>query len=69
MNLSEQRDAIQSRADLAAFVRALARDCHVNPEAWENNTLPLFLEAAAACIEDMDGYYANQGKPPPQQPS
>ena len=68
MALSDQNSSVQSRADLAAFIRSLRQDFHVNPTAWENDTLELFLEALAAWIDDMEGYYRNQGKPLPDTP-
>jgi hypothetical protein len=36
-----------------------------NPQAWEHRDLGSFLEALAAWVEDMDGYYDSQklGKP------
>jgi hypothetical protein len=68
MTLDEYHDAIRSREDFIAFVQALSRDLHTNREAWENDTLERFLEALGAWVEDMDGYYVNQGKPIPQQP-
>lgn len=34
-------------------------DVRDNPKEWENSTLDSFLEATAACIEDIEGLYAN----------
>ena len=68
MTLDEYHHAIRSREDFVVFVHALSRDLHTNREAWDNNTLERFLEALGAWVEDMDGYYINQGKPTPQQP-
>jgi hypothetical protein len=68
MTLDEYHDAIRSREDFVAFVHALSRDLHTNREAWENDSLERFLEALGAWVEDMDGYYINQGKPAPLQP-
>ncbi|MBM7117747.1 DUF7660 family protein [Archangium primigenium] len=59
---------VQSREDLARFVRGLAQALEQHPEAWENATLPRFLEAMSAWIEDMDGYYQNQGAAVPTRP-
>jgi hypothetical protein len=61
--------AIQARADFLALLRALVQELREKPETWENNTLPLFLEATAAWTEDMDGYYQNQGRAVPDQPT
>jgi hypothetical protein len=68
MTLTEHNNSIRSREDLAGFVRELNRDLHDNPASWENASLERFLEAISAWVEDMDGYYLNQGKPVPQQP-
>ncbi len=65
----EQIDAIQSSADLARFVASLADEIARDPEAWENNDLPSFLEAMAAWIIDLDSYYRNRGQPAPEQPT
>ena len=68
MTLAEHTNSIRSREDFVAFVKALRKDLHDNPATWENANLERFLEALAAWVEDMDGYYANRGKPVPQQP-
>ena len=61
---------VESRADLAAFVEALARDSSRNRAGWENVDLGRYLEAVAAWINDMDGYYDNlRGEPAPETPS
>ncbi len=64
---SVKNDSIQSREDFIIFVKNLLEDLHKNPEAWENKNLESFIRALAAWIEDMDGYYTNQGKAIPQQ--
>jgi hypothetical protein len=68
MALAEYKNSVCSREDFVVFVKALSKDLRDNPATWENGTLERFLEALAAWIEDMDGYYLNQGKPVPQQP-
>jgi hypothetical protein len=68
MTLDEHTNSIRSRADFVAFVKALSKDFRDNPATWENASLESFLEALGAWVEDMDGYYINQGKPVPQQP-
>lgn len=67
MGNSEQNKSIQSREDFIAFVRGLSKDLKENPQSWENDNLERFLEALGAWVEDMDGYYRNQGKSVPQQ--
>ena len=68
MTLAEHNNLIRSREDFVAFAKALTKDLHDNPATWENASLERFLEALGAWVEDMDGYYTNQGKPVPQQP-
>ncbi len=68
MTLAEHHNSIRSREDFVAFVNALCKDLRDNPSSWENASLEGFLEALSAWVEDMEGYYANQGKPVPHQP-
>ena len=63
MWLDEAVGTVRSRPDCAAFVRTLLGDLKDNPDEWENTTLEDYLEAVAAWIEDMPGYYKNEGKP------
>lgn len=62
MNLAERAQAVRTRDDLAAFVVELKADLDTNPDAWENGNLHSFLEAMAAWIGDMQGYYQNTGQ-------
>ncbi len=68
MTLTEHINSIRTRQDFVGFSKALSKDLHDNPQSWENVTLDRFLEAIGAWVEDMDGYYLNQGKPVPLQP-
>jgi len=65
----EETSFVDTYKDLALFVQELAHNLRTKPQEWENVTLPEYLEAMAAWLEDADGYYANAGKPIPQQPS
>ena len=58
-----------SREEFIAQVQSLRDDLQQHPNAWPNDDLPSFLEALQAWVEDMDGYFANQGQPIPEQPS
>ena len=60
---------IKTKNDLVKFVESLAKEASTASKDWENEDLPSFLEAMAAWIEDMDGYYKNRGEPIPSQPS
>ena len=69
MDLGSRIDSIASREDLADFVQALRDDLLSDPKSWENATLERFLEALAAWVRDMDGFFQNQGVSMPMQPS
>lgn len=58
--LMEKARGIQSHEEMASFIRALRLDLVRNPHDWENGSLDVFLEALAAWIEDIDGYYLNK---------
>jgi hypothetical protein len=69
MELQEQVEKIQTRDDVVMFMHSLVRDLRTYPERWENTTLEAYLEAIAAWIQDMDGYYRHRGKQVPQHPA
>jgi len=60
--------ATTTRASFVAFVRELANDLEANPAQWVNTDLASFLEGLGAWVDDMDGYYLNQGKQVPERP-
>jgi hypothetical protein len=64
MTLAKRAEAVQTREDLAAFVVALKADLDANPGEWTNVDLASFLEAMAAWVQDMEGYYQNRGQKP-----
>ncbi len=61
MGLHDEVERIETREDLAAFVELLRLDYERDPEHWENDDLPSFLEALAAWTADMPGYFENRG--------
>ena len=67
--MSTSPEKIATREDLVKFVETLASESSSASKNWENKDLSSFLEAMAAWIEDMDGYYQNKGEPMPNQPS
>jgi hypothetical protein len=69
MNIVEAIDRVRDREELVTFIRMLACDLREQPDAWENRDLPSYLDAMAAWIEDMDGYFLHKGEQPPEQPS
>ncbi|MEV6193384.1 hypothetical protein AB0M19_13410 [Streptomyces sp. NPDC051920] len=54
-------EKVDSREDLAAFVRSIQRSHAEDGSSWENPDLSSFLEALAAWIDDADGWYSNTG--------
>lgn len=65
----EALEQIQGREDFVNFVRALLADHKSHPNAWENGDLTSYLEALAAWVADMDGYYKSKGESVPDQPT
>jgi hypothetical protein len=57
-----------SKKDFVSFVYKLSQDFDQNPDAWQNKDLGSFLEALAAWVDDMEGYYLNQGQQVPDKP-
>ena len=67
-NTPEKINNITNREDFVAFVYELSKDYRLSPQSWENKDLGAFLEALAAWVDDMDGYYLNCGQPVPEKP-
>jgi hypothetical protein len=61
-------NAVNTRADLAMFVRILASALRAGKKL-ENADLQSFLDALAAWTLDMDSLYASRGEAPPEKPS
>ncbi|MCG8294105.1 DUF7660 family protein [Pseudomonas entomophila] len=57
---------IESKSDLVKLICALVKNLRENPEEWENGDLLSYLEAMAAWVEDMDGYYKNTNQVVPE---
>jgi hypothetical protein len=68
LSLEEQVRNVHDRADVIVAIRALAENYRADPSRWENQTLDAYLEALAAWIDDMDGYFRNQGVEAPDPP-
>jgi hypothetical protein len=68
MTLAERARLVQTRSDLAAFVADLRADFEANRSEWTNENLASFLDAMAAWISDMEGYYKNAGQDPTALP-
>lgn len=50
---------VTDRKSFIHFLELLREDLINTPDAWENKTLPDFLEALATYAEDIQGYYNN----------
>ncbi|WP_144126278.1 DUF7660 family protein [Catellatospora sichuanensis] len=59
--------AVRHKERLAATVRELLADWSAGepPANWENHTVPDYLAALAAWLDDSDGYYAGRGRAVP----
>ena len=64
-NIETIAQNVKSKDDFISFMAALIHDLKNNPDAWENQSLEAYLEAVQSWVEDMDGYYANNNKPVP----
>jgi len=58
---------MKTKTELSSFVHKMSQDYRMNPDSWTNKDLGAFLEALAAWIDDMEGYYSNQEKPIPDR--
>lgn len=56
MNPLDEPLAVQTRADLSAFIDALLADLEANPARWENATLSEYLDALARYLKDLDSW-------------
>lgn len=62
MKLTSKAHDVRERSDAVQFVRELCKEFKADPDAFENQTLPDYLEALASWLEDMHGYYENAGE-------
>ena len=69
MDLHAKVDSVGSRDQFVDFLNALRQDAVAQPEEWQNKTLDEYLEALAAWVQDMDGYYKNNNRSVPTSPS
>lgn len=59
-------EQVASQADFIAFLEELRGSLETSPQAWENRTLPDFLEGLEAWVRDSSEYFKRHGEPPPQ---
>jgi hypothetical protein len=55
---------IQTKHELADFIYQLADQIRGGVIPIDNYTVPNYLEALAACINNFDGFYLNRGISP-----
>jgi hypothetical protein len=60
---ADQSESVASSEDLSRFILRIRETLLRDPDSWENCDLSSFLEAMAAWLHDMPGYYENMGKP------
>lgn len=58
-------NSVSTKNELIKLIYSLVSEVKSNPNQWENNDLPSFLEAMASWMEDMEGFYENMNKPYP----
>lgn len=68
-SLEAALEHVSTRVEFVAFLNRLRVDLVERPEAWDNQSLPCFLEAMAAWTNDMNGFFMNRGERVPDQPS
>ena len=55
-------EKIGNKADFIHFLNLLSKDFKKNPQEWENQTIPEFLEQMASWVEDYSTCPANKIK-------
>jgi len=64
----DKLNAVRDRDSFIEFVHELAHAFRRHGETWENGRVDLYLDALAAWVADMDGYYTGKGLPVPAAP-
>jgi hypothetical protein len=59
MNDTLEDFKVTDRNTFVKFIGLLRYDLLNNPEGWENQSLPDFLESFSAYAQDIQGYYNN----------
>lgn len=60
-------EEIKTKRDFISFVYELSKTYDEDPASWENNDIGTYLKALAAWVDDMEGYYINQGQAIPEK--
>ena len=59
MQMGDEAGRRHGRDAAIEILDQLLRELRASPVGWENSSLPTYLEALAAWIEDCPGYYRN----------
>ncbi|MFI9112903.1 DUF7660 family protein [Streptomyces venezuelae] len=62
-------ERIETREDLAEFLKVAASDLEINRQAWENDSLGSFLSAWSAWVLDCPGWFAARSEIVPEVPT
>lgn len=61
MNFDEIIDKMEDKSAFLSFLNLLRDDLENDQKNWTNITLAEYLEAMSGWVEDMEGYYLNNG--------
>lgn len=64
-----QPEAVETREDLARYLAELAETITQRTRAADNSSLASYLSGAAGWVQDMHGYFANNGEKAPEAPT
>ena len=62
-------DAVESRADLVAFIESLRVDLRQRPALWTHRSLDAYLAALAAFAREFERAHESRGQKAPRSPS
>lgn len=57
---------VRSREEFVEVIRALSQAARIRNPERTNLDVPTYLEALSAWTNDMDGWFANEGRPVPE---
>ncbi|WP_282697157.1 hypothetical protein [Streptomyces sp. CC208A] len=68
VDIQQMVEGIETREELAEFLRLATEDLKSNPQAWENDSLESFLSAWSAWVTDCPGWFSARGEMTPDIP-
>jgi hypothetical protein len=66
MSTFELSNSVSNKESFIEFLELLAKHCKINSNEISNINTIDFIEAAAAWLEDSDGFYQNTGQKQPK---